>query len=196
MNTHKHKTIGDTIYFWFGSNATSGEGDDGATPVFDVRLAGAAAGAAPVLSGSGTLLTHVDFPAGAHEVAIVATVGNGFVAGNTYAVFVSLLVNSVNPTGVAGEFTLAPIISNVTEIGGGAQSATDLKDFADAGYDPGTNKVQGVVLVDTTTTNTDMVGTDGANTVVPMTATLSQTEHDSTQTAVAAISTTGGQEIV
>jgi hypothetical protein len=43
-----------------------------------------------------------------------------------------------------------------------AQSAADLKDFADAGYDPATNKVQGVVLVDTTTTNSDMRGTDSA----------------------------------
>ena len=34
------------------------------------------------------------------------------------------------------------------------QSAVDLKDFADAGYDPATNKVQGVVLVDTITTYT------------------------------------------
>lgn len=56
---------------------------------------------------------------------------------------------------------------DVTQIGGDAQSATDLKDFADAGYDPATNKVEGVKLVDTTTTNTDMRGTDGANTVVP-----------------------------
>lgn len=47
--------------------------------------------------------------------------------------------------------------ADLTQIGGVAQSATDLKDFADAGYDPATNKVQGVVLVDTTTTNTDMV---------------------------------------
>lgn len=47
--------------------------------------------------------------------------------------------------------------SNLTMMGGVAQSATDLKDFADAGYDPTTNKVQGVVLVDTCTTNSDMV---------------------------------------
>jgi hypothetical protein len=46
---------------------------------------------------------------------------------------------------------------NVTEIGGVAQSATDLKDLADTGYDPATHKVQGVVLCDTTTTNSDMV---------------------------------------
>jgi hypothetical protein len=42
----------------------------------------------------------------------------------------------------------------VDAIGGDAQSGTDLKDFADAGYDPATNKVQGVVLTDTVTTYT------------------------------------------
>jgi hypothetical protein len=51
---------------------------------------------------------------------------------------------------------------DVTSLGGSAQSATDLKDFADAGYDPATNKVQGVALVDTTTANSDMRGTDNA----------------------------------
>jgi len=43
---------------------------------------------------------------------------------------------------------------NIKELGDAAQSMTDLKDFADAGYDPATNKVQGVVLVDTLTTYT------------------------------------------
>lgn len=43
---------------------------------------------------------------------------------------------------------------DLTQIGGDAQSATDLKDFADSGYDPTTNKVQGVVLTDTVTTYT------------------------------------------
>lgn len=47
--------------------------------------------------------------------------------------------------------------TDVTQIGGVAQSATDLKDFADTGYNPATHKVAGVVLCDTTTTNTDMV---------------------------------------
>lgn len=45
---------------------------------------------------------------------------------------------------------------NLTQIGGVAQSATDLKDFADTGYDPATHKVQGVVLVDTATTLTNL----------------------------------------
>lgn len=48
--------------------------------------------------------------------------------------------------------------TDLTQIGGAAQSATDLKDFADAGYDPATNKVQGVVLADTTTAVTNDVG--------------------------------------
>lgn len=53
---------------------------------------------------------------------------------------------------------------NLVKISNVAQSANDLKDFADDGYDPSSNKVQGVVLVDTTTANSDMRGTDGANT--------------------------------
>lgn len=45
--------------------------------------------------------------------------------------------------------------ADMVALNGGAQSAADLKDFADDGYDPATNKVQGVVLVDTTTTLTN-----------------------------------------
>ena len=44
--------------------------------------------------------------------------------------------------------------ADVTQLAGVAQSLTDLKDFADDGYDPSTNKVAGVVLVDTLTTYT------------------------------------------
>ena len=53
---------------------------------------------------------------------------------------------------------------DVTALNDSLQSAADLQDFADAGYDPATNKVEGVKLVDTTTTNTDMRGTDGVDT--------------------------------
>ncbi len=51
---------------------------------------------------------------------------------------------------------------DLLQMGGSAQSATDLKDFADDGYDPTTNKVTGVVLTDLVTANTDMRGTDSA----------------------------------
>jgi hypothetical protein len=69
----------------------------------------------------------------------------------------------VVPSNVWDSFFGADTLNaDVTQIGGDTQSATDLKDFADAGYDPGTNKVQGLVLCDTTTTNSDMRGTDNA----------------------------------
>ncbi len=63
---------------------------------------------------------------------------------------------------MAGAANMAPLMLevdlqadvNLTHIAADAQSALDLKDFADAGYDPATNKVQGVVLVDTLTTYT------------------------------------------
>lgn len=73
----------------------------------------------------------------------------------------SVLLSSGTGTGQLS-ISNGVVSSNVTQIGGVAQSATDLKDFADTGYDPATHKVQGVVLVDTTTTNTDMRGTDNA----------------------------------
>lgn len=38
--------------------------------------------------------------------------------------------------------------ANMTQISGDTQSATDLKDFADAGYDPATNKLTGAVELD------------------------------------------------
>lgn len=47
---------------------------------------------------------------------------------------------------------------DLTHIGGATQSATDLKDFADAGYDPATNKVEGVKLSDAITANNDKTG--------------------------------------
>jgi hypothetical protein len=75
--------------------------------------------------------------------------------------------------------------ADITQLAGATQSLTDLKDFADAGYDPGTNKVQGVVLCDTTTTNTDMKGTDGANTTTPPTVTAIRQEMDANSTKMA-----------
>jgi hypothetical protein len=77
--------------------------------------------------------------------------------------------------------------SNLKQIDGVAQSMTDLKDFADAGYDPSTNKVEGVKTVDTTTTNTDMRGTDGANTTVPDAAGTAAGLHGTTDGKIDAV---------
>lgn len=106
MSALEYHDLDDTVYFYFGSNDTSGSGDDGTSAACDVRLAGAAASAAPVYSPTPDLLTHANYPAGAYEVAIAATTGNGFAAGNTYAVFCTLTVDSQNPTGFVGKFKL------------------------------------------------------------------------------------------
>ncbi len=131
MSIHQHATIEDTVYFWFGANDTSGSGADGATPVYNVRLAGGAADLAPVVSAAATLLTHGDFPPGCHEIAIVAGVGTGtgFAANATYAVFCTLLVDSQNPTGFVGSFTLGPIVANTIQISDDATVAANLKDI-------------------------------------------------------------------
>lgn len=82
---------------------------------------------------------------------------------------------------------------SLTEIGGVAQSATDLKDFADEGYDPATNKVQGVVLTDTTTTNTDTAATLGTPTDTDIATDLAniQSDTDDVQTRIPAALVSG-----
>jgi hypothetical protein len=67
---------------------------------------------------------------------------------------------------------------NLAQIGGVAQSATDLKDFADTGYDPATHKVAEVTLVDTTTTNTDMVSQANITDILADTNELQTDWHD------------------
>ncbi|HUX01813.1 MAG TPA: hypothetical protein VMY35_12630, partial [Phycisphaerae bacterium] len=56
-------------------------------------------------------------------------------------------------------------------LGGSVQSLADLKDFADVGYDPVTNKVQGVVLVDSLAADQSGV-TIGTVTLVTTTSTV------------------------
>ena len=104
--SEKVRDIESTVYLWFAANDTSGSAGDGASAAADVRLGGAAADAAPVLSVTPTLLSHTDYPAGCYEVEIAATTANGFAAGNDYAVFCTLAIDSQNPAGLVGEFRL------------------------------------------------------------------------------------------
>jgi hypothetical protein len=123
---HQYATLEDTVYFWFAANDTSGSGGDGASPVFDVREGGDSGGASaiPTHSASATLLTHANYASGCHEVAVPATAANGFAAGNTYGVFCTLLVDSQNPSGFVGSFTLGPVVSDMTTIHGTALTET------------------------------------------------------------------------
>ncbi len=111
----QYATLESTMYFWFAANDTSGSGGDGATPLVDVRLAGAAVDAIPVLSPTPILLTHANYPAGCYEVAIAATAANGFAINNTYAVFCTLAIDSQNPTGFIGSFDLKPVLANAED---------------------------------------------------------------------------------
>lgn len=104
--SEKVRELGDTVYLWFSANDTSGSAGDGASAAADVRLGGAAADAAPVLSPTPTLLSHASYPDGCYEVAVEATEANGFAAGNDYVVICTLAIDEQNPAGIIGEFRL------------------------------------------------------------------------------------------
>ncbi len=111
--SHQYATLEDTVYFFFVSNDTSGSGADGTTPLFDIRLGGATASDAAILSGTPDLLTNAGYGPGAYEVAIAATASNGFAADNTYGVFVTATVDSQTPGAALGSFTLTSIADAV-----------------------------------------------------------------------------------
>lgn len=60
--------------------------------------------------------------------------------------------------GTAGTFSGGRPEVNVSHLAGVQQSLTDLKHFADSGYDPATSKVEGVKTADALTTNNDKTG--------------------------------------
>lgn len=121
---HQYAAIESTLYFGFASNDTAGSGADGTTPLYDVRLGGAAASDAPILSGTPTLLTHANYSPGCYEVAVAATAANGFAAGSTYLVFVTATVDAQTPAACVGSFTLAPVVANITQVTGIAVTGT------------------------------------------------------------------------
>ena len=98
---------------------------------------------------------------GNYRGSATLSTANGFEVGKWYHVIGSATVNAIAGKAVVMRFRVVSAESIVGQpkvdlaaLGGTGQSATDLKDFADDGYDPATNKVQGVVLVDTLTTYT------------------------------------------
>lgn len=136
MSQYKDVAVGGTVYFWFAANTTAGAAGDGATPLYDVRLAGAASTAIPTASGTPTLLTHANYTDGLHEIAIDTT---GYSAGSEYAVFCTLTISTVNPAGFVGSFVVraaastlydlaTAILADTTVIGtpAGASIAADL----------------------------------------------------------------------
>lgn len=123
MAQWKDAAIEDTVFFWFAANDTGGTAGDGATPLADVRLAGATISDAPILSPTPALISHANFPAGLHEIAVAATDANGFAPDNEYAVFSTLAIDSQNPAGFVGSFFLTSAGKTLHD---GASAATNI----------------------------------------------------------------------
>lgn len=104
-----------------------------------------------------TMTSPFDSITGLHLLAIDLsdnTDAGFYAAGSRYTLVLSPdeTVDSKAVVRVLADFTIGPVSANVTQLAGVTQSLTDLKDFADDGYDPSTNKVQGLVLADAVTT--------------------------------------------
>jgi hypothetical protein len=113
----EYYSLADTVYLHFAVNDSTGTATDGATPTAHVRLCGAAANAAPIYSPTPALLSHATYPAGAYELAIAATTENGFAADATYAVFCTIAISALNPTGFIGKFRLTGLATVATIAG-------------------------------------------------------------------------------
>jgi hypothetical protein len=155
----RYQTLNDTIYFWFGLNTTAGAGGDGTSPLFDVRLGGAAASAAPVLSGTPDLLTNAAYTDGCYEIAVAATAGNGFAAGSQYGVFCTATISAVNPTGFVGGFILSPVVANTTQLAAQTVTAAAGVTFPSSVASP-TNITAGTITTTTNLTNLPAITTN------------------------------------
>ena len=122
MSAPKEVAVGSMVYFHFAANTTAGTAGDGATPLYDVRKCGDAAGAAPIASGTPTLLTHANYSDGLYEIAIDST---GYTVGSEYAVFCTLTISSVNPAGFVGSLIVRAAALTLYEVVTAIKVATD-----------------------------------------------------------------------
>ena len=107
----------DTVFFFFGVNDSTGEGANGTTPLVTVRDTNDVIGAVPMpladTPATVQLLSGVGFPDGCHEIAVAATTANLFAPDRTYAVFATIAISGVNPTGHIGIFRTQPVPAQV-----------------------------------------------------------------------------------
>ena len=154
--------------------------------------------ATPITSGVSVSVDRASV-VGLNEATIVATAANGYENGKSYGIYISTgTVGGVSVIGeVVGNFTIG-LSAAAVDLANGTDGLTALKTGIDAipttamrGTDNAllaasinltAGAVDSVTLVDTTTTNTDMRGTDGANTTAPDNAGIS-----SNGTAIAAL---------
>lgn len=145
-------TLGETRYFKFTTRAF-------ATGVPTALVGGVISaypnGSTTQLTAGITLTADFDGVVGLNSIALVATGGNGYAAGD---------YNLVVTTGtVGGVSVIGEVVGTLSIDASAALKAVDLLND----FDPANDDVAVVTLTNTTTTNTDMRGTDSANTVVP-----------------------------
>jgi len=142
------------IYFCWSSNGADGESitlaTNGTISVYkNDDTTQSTAGITP--------LEDFDSVTGVHNVKIDTSADAFYQTAKDYTIILSgATIDGQTVNAVLGHFSIENrnTKANVVSLNGGAQSLLDLKDFADDGYDPSTNKVQGVVLTDTLTTYT------------------------------------------
>lgn len=178
----RDRTVEDTFYLAFTTRAfatgipTILAGSPVISAYEDVGLTQITAGL--------TLGVDHDGITGLNMITIAATGANGFESGKDYQLVITTgTVGGVSVVGeVIGQFSLG-LSAAAVDLANATDGLTVLKASLDdiptvaefearsllaaSYFDPAADAVANVTLVATTTTNTDMVGTDGANTVVP-----------------------------
>lgn len=118
--------------------------------------------------GAFTEIMEVELSAPVNTVAVAAgaitatAIANAAIDNATFAADVGSTAYATNIIALAADKAGLNGV-NVIQLGGVAQSLADLKDFADAGYNPATDKVTGVLLTDTVTTYTGNTKQTGDN---------------------------------
>jgi len=99
---------------------------------------------------------------GLHKTIVDTSDGANYAVAHEYLCWVDgAVIDGETVNAGLFAFSIENRVADVARIGGSAQSATDLKDFADTGYNPTTHKVAGVVTVDTVTSATLANGAHG-----------------------------------
>lgn len=154
----RDRALGSTIRLFFNSTNP----DAGGAPVAPSSAFAAAdvciwkdGSATQKASAAGiTVTSPFDSIVGLHLVEIDTsnnTDSDFWASGSSYSVrlVTAKTVATYSVSGLLiGEFSIELQTADIRKIGGTAHSATDLKDFADTGYDPSTHKLTGAVELD------------------------------------------------
>jgi len=173
----RDRTVGETFYVLFTTRAFS-TGIPGTLGGVPVVSAYEDASITQITAGI-TLGVDHDGVSGLNLLTMVATGANGYEAGKDYGLVITTgTVGGVSVVGeVVGEFSLglsaaftrlgAPAGASVSADIAGVPTTSEFEArtiLAAAYFDPAADTVANVTLVATTTTNTDMVGTNNAAT--------------------------------